>query len=120
MTARRRRRLPPHAKQIVAMLNDGKRTVLFGGGLVCGLDWEIGRAWWRFVLPPDQAPDNFELGFVRGIDVLVLHRPTHDPLHVAAAVRALKQNGARLVVAVALPRGELAFVPGPIATGEAA
>ena len=90
------------------MLNQGRRTILFGGSLVCSLDWQLGQAWPRFVLPPEEPIDRFELGFVAGVDVLVLHRPEADQARIADAVRALEHAGARLVVPCALPRRDVA------------
>lgn len=95
------------------MLRAGRRAVLFGGGLVCALDWTIGRAWQRFVLPAGEPVDKFNLSFCAGIDVLVLHRPWADQAHVEGAMAALKVAGARLVVAVALPKGETPSARGP-------
>ena len=88
------------------MLESGRRPVMFGGCFGAALEWSIARGWPSaplFVLPPEVDPASFDLGFLRGVDVLALHRPAHSARHVRACMDALQSSGARLVVAVALP-----------------
>jgi len=88
------------------MLESGRRPVLFGGAFGAVLDWSIARRWPSaplFVLPAEVDPASFDLAFLRGVDVLVLHRAQHDAGHVRRCLHCLNSSGARLVVAVALP-----------------
>ena len=105
-TAQPRRRLPPHAKRLVALLASGRRPVTLGGAFVAALDWKLARGWPRFVLPPDETVAGFDLRFVAGVDVLVFYCPGHDAQHLRACVDELRRCRARLVVPVALPSVE--------------
>ena len=99
------RGLPPEAKRnVVAFVQRGLRPKIFGGGFVCSLDWNLGRSWPRFVIPRDCDPRDYDLRFVRGLDLLVIHRPGHPKEHVERACAALRDNGARVVAPVQLPR----------------
>ena len=84
------------------MVAAGQRPQLFGGAIVAALDWDIGKAWPRFVLPPSDEPHAFRLDFCRGLDVLILFRPGHDAAHVNRAREAIREAGAGIVVTVEL------------------
>jgi hypothetical protein len=85
------------------MLARGRRPVLLGGAFAAALEWDLGRTWPRFVLPPGEPVAGFDLRFVAGVDVLVIHRPDHNAQHVRDCVEALRAHQAHLVVAIALP-----------------
>jgi hypothetical protein len=88
----------------VAMVRRKLRPVHLGGAFVCSLDWSLARCWARFVIPPGADPCEFDLRFVRGLDILIMYRPGHNEQHVSAVVEALTANGARVAVRVPTPR----------------
>lgn len=98
------KRLPPYARPIVDMLRRRLRPVAFGGAIVVALAWDLGAAWPRIVLPPDVDPHDFDLAFLRGLDLLVIHRPGHSAAHLAATLTAIKAVRPHVVTVVAVPR----------------
>lgn len=71
-------RLPPYGRALADMVGAGRRPQIFGGAIVAALDWDVAKAWPRFVLPATDDPRSFRLDFCRGLDVLVFYRPEHD------------------------------------------
>ena len=98
------RPLPPYGRAVVAMLDRHQRPRILGGAIVAALDWEIAEAWPRVVIPDD--PASYRLDFARGLDWLVLARIGHPQSHIAAVVQALRDDGASVVAAVALPHSD--------------
>ena len=108
MTAQRNaqaphRRLPPFGREIVAMVRAGRRPAILGGSVVVSLDWKLGAAWPRIVLPRDTDPHEFDLAFLVGLDVLIVYRPDHPWKHVAAALEAVRAVRPRVCASTPLP-----------------
>ncbi len=101
----RTRRLPPFGREVRDMIFARRRPVLFGGAILVSLDWKLGDRWKpRLVLPPDTQPEVFDLSYLLGCEILVIHRPEHPLSHVTAVLAALRAVPVRLVINVALPR----------------
>jgi hypothetical protein len=101
----RAKRLPPFGREVRDMIFARRRPVLFGGAILVSLDWHLGDCWSpRLVFPPDTAPAVFDLSYLRGCEILVIHRPEHPPSHVDATLGALRAVPVGRVVNVALPR----------------
>ncbi|HLX30770.1 MAG TPA: hypothetical protein VKV24_20020 [Casimicrobiaceae bacterium] len=88
-----RRPLPPYGREILEMLRRGLRPAIPDGTIVVSLDWNLGTAWGRIVLPKDHDPRGYYLDFLAGLDVLIVYRRGHPAEHVAAAIEAV--NAAR-------------------------
>ena len=103
----RARRLPPFGREVRNMVWSRRRPVNFGGAILISLDWNLGGCWSpRIVLPPDTEPTLFDLSYLRGCEILVIHRPEHSRRHLDAVLAALRGVPVRLVANVALPRFE--------------
>jgi hypothetical protein len=107
-----RKPLPPFGAAVRNMIARHERPVLFGGAFIVALEWTLGARWYvaglvlespRIVIPKTEDPAAFELSYLRGCDVLVLHRPSHPRAHVVATVEALRAARANCVHPVALP-----------------
>ena len=99
----RRRPLPPYGREIVEMLRRNLRPAVPDGTIVVSLDWRLGTGWGRIVLPADVDPHTYDLDFLRGLDVLIVHRPGHPPEHVAAAREAVQAARPHVCALCALP-----------------
>jgi hypothetical protein len=101
----RAKRLPPFGREVRDMIFARRLPVLFGGAILVSLDWNLGDCWSpRLVFPPDTPPSVFDLSYLRGCEILVIHRPEHPLSHVNATLAALRSVSVRRVVNVALPR----------------
>ena len=98
-----RKPLPPYGREILEMLRLKLRPAILGGSIVAALDWNLGTAWPRIVLPRDHDPHGYELGFLAGLDVLVVYRPNHPREHVAAALDAIRGVQPHVCAPMALP-----------------
>ena len=85
------------------MVLAGRRPVMFGGGIVVSLDWQLGTGWCRIVLPPDTDPATYDLDFLAGLDILLVYRPDHPDWHREAAIAAVRAARPRVCAPVALP-----------------
>lgn len=85
------------------MVRQRLRPVIFGGAIVVSLDWRLGSGWPRIVLPPDVDPYSYNLDFLRGLDLLVVHRPGHPQDHLEMSVAAVKAAAPNVCAVVALP-----------------
>jgi hypothetical protein len=98
------RPLPPYGRQIVEMLRLKLRPAILGGCVAVSLDWDLGSAWPRIVLPRDVDPHSYNLAFLAGLDTLVIYRPGHPADHIAAAVEAVKAARPHVCGVTALPQ----------------
>ena len=107
-TERRAQRLPAYGRRLRDAIQAGYRPCKGGGGVIVTSDWTFARAFHpaRVVCPPGEAPESFDFGFLRGIDVCVLV-PEVDVLHGEALRTALLSAGAALVALAIVREGTL-------------
>ena len=100
-----RRRLPPGGVAVRDMIRARMRPKLFGGAIIVSLDWKLARHWPLTVtMPLDMDSAQFDVSYLRNVEVLVIHRPDHPAEHVAAVLKVLHSVPTRLAWSVALPR----------------
>lgn len=96
--------LPPYGRDIVAQLGRQARPTFFCGSLIVALDWSIYKDHPRIVLPREDDPSGYYLGFLAGLDLVVMHRPWHPERHVQLARAALEAVRPKVLAVVPLPR----------------
>lgn len=63
-------KLPAYARDLIAYQRAGKNVEW----LIISLDWTLGKALPRVVVPDDVRVDDLDLGFVNGIECMVAYR----------------------------------------------
>ncbi len=96
---RRAQRLPAYGRRLRDALAAGYRPKKAGGGIVVTSHWGYARAFHpgRLVCPPSDPVDEWDFGFLRGCDVVIVV-PESDELHGEALHAAIRDAGAALVV----------------------
>lgn len=64
-------RLPPYGKALAAMRRAGQVPAQ---DVVIALDWALGKAFPRVVVPDDLPIENIDLTFIAGLWVIIAHR----------------------------------------------
>ncbi len=103
----RAQRLPAFGRRLRDAVEAGYRPLNAGGGIVVTTSWRYARAFdpGRIVCPPCEPAAEFDFGFLRGCEIIVLV-PEVDEVHGEALVTAIRNAGALLVVLAVNRSGE--------------
>jgi hypothetical protein len=100
------RRLPAYGRAIRASLNAGLRPVVGNTVAVC-VDWPERCALAHVVcLPRDRGPDEYEFGFIAGVDTIVWFRE-QDRGYAEAVRTELAKAGSPVIAMLCVPEEAL-------------
>jgi len=102
MNAILRRRLPAYGREVRHALNAGLRPA-FGNAVAVCIDWPERCALTNVVcLPTDRAPNEYDFGFIAGVDTIVWFREL-DRVYAEAVRRQLQNAGSPIVAMLCVP-----------------